>query len=233
MGDIAKSFSSILENIRNLGAAKIAALGLIATVIVLIIGILAYTLHRPAGEPLYANIDKAEVGKITHALTEAGIHFDLGNNGTSILVAPSAVTRARLLLAERGLPSAGAVGYEIFDKVGSLGMTSFMQEMTKIRAIEGELARTIQLIRGIKAARVHIVFGDEGSFRRARQNPTASVIVQTDPNVDTKFPGAIRHLVASAIPGMKAQMVSVIGSDGTLFASNDDEEAPLHSDTSP
>lgn len=100
MGEIAKSFSSILENLRNIGIAKIAALGLVATLVVLIIGLLVYTLHRPAGEPLYANIDKAEVGKITHALTEAGIHFDLGNNGTSILVPPGAVTRARLLLAE-------------------------------------------------------------------------------------------------------------------------------------
>lgn len=225
MGEISTSLSKVLANLRHIGISKIMALGVVAAVSVLALGLLVFTLQRPAGEPLYANIDKAELGKITNALTEAGIHFELGNNGTSILVAPSVVTRARLLLAERGLPSAGAVGYEIFDKVGSLGMTSFMQEMTKIRAIEGELARTIQLIRGIKAARVHIVFGDEGSFRRARQTPTASVIVQTDANIDPKFPSAIRHLVASAIPGMKAQMVSIIGSDGTLYASNDDEES--------
>ena len=77
-----------------------------------------------------------------------------------------------MLLAEQGLPRSGGTGYELFDKLGSLGLTSFMQEITRVRALEGELARTIQTMRGVKAARVHLVMPDEGSFRRAKQPPS-------------------------------------------------------------
>ena len=85
-----------------------------------------------------------------------------------------------MMLGEKGLPHSGNVGNELYDKLGSLGLTSFMQEVTRVRALEGELARTIQMMRGVKAARVHIVLGDEGSFRRERQPPSASVIIRTD-----------------------------------------------------
>ena len=76
---------------------------------------------------------------------------------------------ARMTLAEKGLPHSGSVGNELYDKLGSLGLTSFMQQVTRVRAMEGELARTIQMMRGVKAARVHVVMGDEGSFRREPQ----------------------------------------------------------------
>jgi flagellar M-ring protein FliF len=84
-----------------------------------------------------------------------------------------------MLLAERGLPSSNTAGYELFDQVGSLGLTSFMQEVTRVRALEGEIARTIQSINGISAARVHIVMADRGNFRRGEQQPSASVMVRT------------------------------------------------------
>ena len=103
-----------------------------------------------------------------------------------------------------------------------------MQEVTRVRAIEGELARTIQMMRGVKAARVHIVLGDEGSFRREKQPPSASVIVRTDGADDRMTGQAIRHLVASAIPNMKTDQVTVLNVDGQLLASGADslEEAP-------
>ena len=127
-----------------------------------------------------------------------------------------------MTLAEKGLPHSGSVGNELYDKLGSLGLTSFMQEVTRVRAIEGELARTIQMMRGVKAARVHIVMADEGSFRRERQPPSASVIIRTD-GVDDRMVGeAIRHLVAAAVPGMKADEVTVLNVDGRLLASGSD-----------
>jgi flagellar M-ring protein FliF len=103
-----------------------------------------------------------------------------------------------------------------------------MQEVTRVRALEGELARTIQMMRGVKAARVHVVLGDEGSFRRERQPPSASVIVRGD-NLDPRTAGqAIRRLVASAVPGMKAEAVTVLDVDGQLLAAGSDsmENAP-------
>jgi flagellar M-ring protein FliF len=109
-----------------------------------------------------------------------------------------------------------------------LGLTSFVQGVTRVRALEGELARTIQLMRGIKAARVHIVMGEDGTFRRARQPPPASVVVRTetpDAAIEAK---AIQHLVAAAVPGMTLAAVTVLSTDGALLSSGEDrtDEAP-------
>ena len=133
-----------------------------------------------------------------------------------------------MILAEKGLPRSGAVGNELFDKLGSLGLTSFMQDVTRLRALEGELARTIQMMRTVKAARVHIVLADEGSFRRERQPPSASVVIRTDGGDDRATGQAIRHLVAAAVPGMKVDDVTVLNVDGRLLASgtNSIEKSP-------
>ncbi len=129
---------------------------------------------------------------------------------------------------KRAAAFSGSVGNELYDKLGSLGLTSFMQEVTRVRAIEGELARTIQMMRGVKAARVHIVMADEGSFRRERQPPSASVIIRTDGGDDRTVGEAIRHLVSAAIPNMKADEVTVLNVDGRLLASGPDnlEKSP-------
>jgi flagellar M-ring protein FliF len=126
------------------------------------------------------------------------------------------------MLAEKGLPNSSNAGYELFDKVGSLGLTSFMQEVTRVRALEGELARTIQVMKGVKAARVHVVLGERGSFRRERQPPSASVVVRGDVNVESGTPQAIRYLVAAAVPGMVPDRVNVMNAEGTLMLAGDD-----------
>ncbi len=117
------------------------------------------------------------------------------------------------------------LGTQLFDKVGALGLTSFMQEVTRARALEGELARTIQLIRGVKAARVHIVLPDEGSFRRPKQPPSASVTIRTENPDDASAAQAIRHLVASSLPGMTADQVTVLNTDGMILSASDGESA--------
>jgi flagellar M-ring protein FliF len=156
------------------------------------------------------------------ALREAGIPFDVNAQGTAVLVPRGQTAQARMLLAERGLPSSSSAGYELFDKLGSIGLTSFMQEVTRVRALEGELARTIQTMRGVKAARVHIVLPDAGSFRRVRQEPSASVIIRTETNTEFSSAKAIRHLVAAAIPGMSVDHVTVLNTDGTILAATGD-----------
>jgi flagellar M-ring protein FliF len=103
--------------------------------------------------------------------------------------------------------------------------TSFMQDVTRLRALEGELARTIQMMRSVKAARVHIVLADEGSFRRERQPSSASVMLRTDGGDDRATGEAIRHLVASAVLGMKIDDVTVLNVDGRLLASGSDSVA--------
>jgi flagellar M-ring protein FliF len=213
----------ILENLKGLGGKRLAALGLIFTLTVAAVSITAYYLSRPTFEVLYAGLDREDVSRIGAALKANAIAFDVNPEGNTVSVPYGQTAQARILLAERGLPQSANAGYELFDKVGALGLTSFMQEVTRVRALEGELARTIQLIRGVKAARVHIVMPDEGSFRRAKQPPSASVIIRTEGPDDTSAAQAIRHLVASSLPGMTVDQVTVLNTDGMILSSSDGE----------
>ncbi len=172
--------NQLRDNLLGLGPRKLAALAMIFVLVLAVTGVGAYYLSRPNFEVLYSGLDREDVSRIGAALKSSGIPFDINPEGNAVSVHYGQTAPARMMLAERGLPQSANAGYELFDKVGSLGLTSFMQEVTRIRALEGELARTIQLIRGVKAARVHIVLADEGSFRRAKQPPSASVVIRTE-----------------------------------------------------
>ncbi|HZT49604.1 MAG TPA: flagellar basal-body MS-ring/collar protein FliF [Hyphomicrobiaceae bacterium] len=211
------------SNLLGLGGRRLAVLALVGTTVFATVGLSGYYLSRPDFETLYSGLNAQDVSRIGAALKEAGITFDVNASGTSVLVRRGQTTQARMLLAEKGLPSNANAGYELFDKLGSMGLTSFMQEITRVRALEGEMARTIQGMRGVKAARVHIVLPDNGSFRRTRQPPSASVIVRTEQANDFSAAPAIRHLVAAAVPGMTVDQVTVLSTDGTILASGGDQ----------
>ena len=208
-----------LASIMALGPRRLAILGVTGALVVLGTSIGGYLLSRPPFETLYAGLDRQDVSRIGTALRDAGVTFDVSADGANVLVAYGQTSRARMLLAEQGLPHSSNVGYELFDKLGSLGLTSFMQDVTRARAMEGELGRTIQTMHGIRSARVHLVLPDEGSFRRARQPPSASVVIRAEGRGDPAMARAIRHLVASAIAGMTPDMVTVLTTDGETLAS--------------
>ena len=211
-----------------LGARRLGALAIVGLSVAAAAIFIGWWLSRPASETLYSGLDREDVVSIGAALKESGIAFDVASDGASVLVPVGQAAAARMTLAEKGLPHSGSVGNELFDKLGSLGLTSFMQEVTRVRAIEGELGRTIQMMQGVKAARVHIVMGDEGSFRRERMAPSASVVIRTDGADDRVAGQAIRHLVAAAIPNMKIDEVTVLNVDGRLLAAGPDgiEKSP-------
>ena len=207
-------------NLLALGPRRLAVLGLVGLTVFVAVGLGSYYLSRPEYEVLYAGLESQDVSRVGAALQEAGISFDVTPEGSSVLVHPGQASRARMLLAEKGLPSSAGAGYELFDKMGAIGLTSFMQEITRVRALEGEIARTIQGMKGIRAARVHIVMADAGSFRRSTQQPSASVVIRTD-SADFSSAQAIRHLVAAAVPGMTVDKVRVLSTDGTVLAAGD------------
>lgn len=217
-----EQFDRLISNLLALGPRRLSLLAAIGVIVFGLIGVAAYYLSRPTNEILYAGLDKQDVTRIGAALKESGVNFDVSADGATVYVAYGDTARARMLLAEQGLPRSGGTGYELFDKLGSLGLTSFMQEVTRLRALEGELARTIQTMRGVKAARVHLVMPDEGSFRRAKQPPSASVVLRTEGQDNAMIAQAVRHLVASAIPAMTVDQVTVLNVDGTLLASGSD-----------
>jgi flagellar M-ring protein FliF len=216
-GHAQRLWTSLLQ----LGARRLAALAVIGVTVFAVVGLGGFYLSRPQMEVLYSGLDREDVTRIGAALREAGIPFDVNAAGDAVLASYGQTAQARMLLAERGLPQSANAGYELFDQLGSLGLTSFMQEVTRVRALEGEIARTIQSMKGVTAARVHLVLPDAGSFRRARQPPSASVIIRTEAGSFASAT-AIRHLVAAAVPGMTIDEVTVLNTDGTLLASGDD-----------
>ncbi len=215
----------LVKSLLGLGPRRLAALAIMGVTIFAVVILGGVYLSRPQLDVLYSGLEREDVTRIGAALNEAGIAFDVNSDGTAVLVSYGQTATARMLLAEKGLPQSANAGYELFDQMGSFGLTSFMQEVTRVRVLEGEIARTIQSLSGVKAARVHIVAPDEGSFRRVRRPPSASVVIRTETRDDASTAQSIRHLVAAAVPGMTPNEVTVLNSDGVLLASGDDTEA--------
>ncbi|MFD1723673.1 flagellar basal-body MS-ring/collar protein FliF [Rhizobium viscosum] len=212
----------IIKNFGSLGRTRLMILGGVGAASIAIILAAAIFVNKPAQETLYVGLETTDLNQISMALAEANVDFQVGSDGASITVPAGMTGKARLLLAERGLPNSANAGYELFDNVGSLGLTSFMQEVTRVRALEGEIARTIQSISGITAARVHIVMPEVGNFRKAEQKPTASVMIRASAATGRNAATSIRHLVASAVPGLDVADVTILDSAGQLLASGDD-----------
>jgi flagellar M-ring protein FliF len=128
------------------------------------------------------------------------------------------VARLRMKLAEAGLPKGGGVGYEIFDKSDAIGATSFVQNINHLRAMEGELARTIRAIDRVQFARVHLVLPERPLFSRETPEPSASIVLRVRGALEPAQVRAIRHLAASAVNGLKPQRVSIVDERGNLLA---------------
>lgn len=223
MAEIAqKFFTSLTTALLALGTKRLVALGLIGISLFGVIFFSSLYLTRPSYETLYIGLTRDDVNKIGLALGDAGLRFDVASNGTAVSVPVGSAEKARMLLAEKGLPTSSNAGYELFDNMGSLGLTSFMQQVTRQRALEGEIARTLQAVQGVKAARVHIVLPDKSYFRKEDQTPSASVVIRTDTSFSEESAQSIRHLVASAVPSLKVSSVTIMDTSGKLLASGAD-----------
>jgi flagellar M-ring protein FliF len=215
-----RQFQNLYSSLKGLGRQRLMALGAAGFLVFALISIGSYFASRSSFETLYVGLTPPDISSMGRELAQAGIPFEASSDGTKLGVPIGQAEQARALLAEKGLPGSPNAGYELFDKLGALGLTSFMQEVTRVRALEGELARTIQYLKGIRAARVHLFLPDQNALRTSKQTPTASVVIKTDVAGDATAAPAIKHLVAAAIPDMKPDEVQVIGTDGTLLGSN-------------
>ena len=205
-------------SLSGLGAKRLALLGVVGVIVFSLISFSVYSFQKPVRSILYSGLDKADVSAIGAALSEVGTPFDVNEAGDAVLVDFGKTAQARMLLAERGLPKSDKSGYDLFDQMGSLGLTSFMQQVTKVRALEGELVRTIQQLDGIKSARVHLALKADGALRNRENRPTASVVIRIDGTPQEGLASTIRHLVAAAIPGLQPDQVMVSTTDGRLLA---------------
>lgn len=202
--------NQVLAALQRFGIGRLAAiLGIGAGVAAVLLA-----LTMKLGEPkalLYSNLDLKEAGTITQALDQGGIKYEVKGDGSTILVPRDEVASTRLMLSSKGLPTAGSVGYEIFDSNNTLGQTDFVQQLNRQRALEGELARTIHSLDGVTSARVHLVLPKRQLFEEEAEQPSAAVTI----GVGGREPGpdqvrAIQNLVAAAVPSLKPDRVTVV-----------------------
>ena len=216
------SFSQLMTRI---GLPRLAAM---ATVAVLMLGFFAFLIMRaqtPNLAPLYTGLTLEDSSAIISELQTLNTPYELRGEGDTILVPREQITTLRMTLAGSGLPQRGQVGYEIFDQQSTLGATSFVQNINNVRALEGELARTITSLTRIKTARVHLVLPERELFRRERKDPTASIVLSVRGELSSGEVRAIQHMVSAAIEGMTPSHVSIVDDQGNLLAAGTGDEA--------
>jgi flagellar M-ring protein FliF len=208
----------LIEFVKTLGGPRIAAM---VAVTIALVGFFAFVIMRvttPQMTPLFTGLSLEDSAAIAKELDREGVTYQLRNDGNIIMVPVDRVARVRMTLAESGLPKGGGIGYEIFDKSDALGTTSFVQNINSLRALEGELARTIQGIDRVEAARVHLVMPERPLFSRDKVDPSASIVLKVRGTLEQSQVRAIRHLVATAVNGLSPQRISIIDEQGQLLA---------------
>jgi flagellar M-ring protein FliF len=209
----------MIQQFRNLGPARLAAMGGVAFGLIAFIIFFATRFSAPQMELLYGELNATDSREIIRQLETTGATFRMQANGTEILVPAEQVTQIRMQMAEQGLPSGGSVGYELFDSMDALGTTNFVQNINLVRALEGELARTIKAIEGVQSARVHLVMPQREMFSRESQEPTASVYIKMrGGRLNENQVSAIQHLIASAVPKLRPSNISLVDERGTLLS---------------
>ncbi|WP_459015327.1 flagellar basal-body MS-ring/collar protein FliF [Roseivivax sp. CAU 1753] len=215
------------KNLFALGRPRLAALAATGLAVLLVVFFGVGSVFSPSYRPLYGDLEPASASRIVSTLEQAGFDVSLDSSGRVVSVSEPDVARARMALADQGLPAQGAPGWELFDNASGLGMNSFMQRVNRLRALEGELARSIKTIEGVEAGRVHLVLPEREAFSNSRPETSASVIIKSRAgySLSRRQAMSIRALVASAVPDMAASQVTVLSANGETIMS-DDGEAP-------
>jgi flagellar M-ring protein FliF len=223
--------NSFLETLGRLGPARLGLMGAILAGLLLFFVFVSLRVSSPNMKLLYSDLEASDSSAIATKLDENQIRYELSADGSRINVPEKEVGRARMLLAGSGLTGGGSMGYEIFDKQTGFGTTNFVQNINQVRALEGELARTISSLEPIRTARVHLVLPQRELFSRQNKPSSASVFLGIRPGtpIAQEHIAAIQAMVASAVPDLKVNNVSIIDSDGNLLAKGGTDDVSLMS----
>jgi len=219
--------NALIQTLKGLGLARLIVLGGVGIASIAFLMFVSSRLSAPAMVLLYADLDIKDSNQIIAKLDSSNVPYKLRANGTQIFVPSDKALRMRMTLAQEGLPRGGSVGYEIFDRSEAVGSSSFVQNINRLRALEGELARTIGSMGQVRAARVHLVMPKRQLFAKNKQVPSASIVVRTyrGARLSSSQVLAIQHLVAAAVPGLKPERISIVDGLGNLLARGTKEGA--------
>ena len=203
--------------IQNTSTKGKIGMGVAAVAVLLVAILLMKMASSPSFTTIASGVDPAQTGKMTAALDQRGIKWKLVNNGTGIAVDAGQTATARVALAEQGLPQNGQAGFELFDKQ-KLGASNLQQQVTYQRALEGELAQTIEQVQGVSSAQVNLVLPEEQLFNDQNNTAKASVLLGTGGQaMDPNSVRGIAQLVAGGVKGLQLANVSITDSSGQLL----------------
>jgi flagellar M-ring protein FliF len=212
--------NQLMQTMRGLGPMRLAALAGMILAVFVFFGFLASKMASGPMALLYGNLDPADGGSIITQLEAQKIPYEVSGGGSSIKVPSDQVGRIRMQMAQAGLPRGGSIGYEIFDQKDGFSTTSFVQNINHLRALEGELARTISTLTPIQAARVHLVIPKREMFSQTEQKATASVFLKmrSSAGLTKEQISSVRQLIAAAVPNLDTDNVSIVDDRGNLLA---------------
>jgi flagellar M-ring protein FliF len=229
-----------LANTGNIGAGfnnlpLVRQLGLMvgfAACVALAVAIVLWA-QKPSYRMLYGNLSDQEVMEISGALDQAGIKYEVNETTGAVMVDAPQVHEARMKLASSGLPKGSGTGYELLDKDQGFGTSQFAETARYQRAVEGELAKTIGSLNNVQSARIHLAIPKQSAFMRDRKKPTASVMLSLYQGrvMTPEQASSIAHLVASSIPNLQVEDVTVVDQNGRLLTKPEENEGIGQSST--
>ncbi|WCS24755.1 flagellar M-ring protein FliF [Methylobacterium sp. NMS14P] len=209
----------VLDLVTKFGPARIAAMAAVTLTLIGFFAFIILRVSRPDMGVLFSDLSMQDSASVVRELDSRGIRYETrGDAGQTVLAPRPDLAKLRMDLAGKGLPTQGGVGYEIFDKGDAFSSTNFVQNVNHLRALEGELARSIRAIGRVQAARVHLVLPERRLFERDRESPSAAIVLKLMGDLDAGQVRAIRHLAASAVEGLKPERISIVDERGRLLA---------------
>ncbi len=218
-----------LDNLAGLGRRRLILMGVTGVGLVLTLLLGLSVAMTPTYRPFVTDATATTAGQIVKELERAGFAPRYSDDGSVISLPESDIARARMALAEAGLPAPDATGWALFDKSTTIGMNSFLQQINRLRALEGELVRSIKSMDVVADARVHLVLPERESFSQDRPEASASVIVRTvgGQTFERRQALAVRSLVAAAVPGLSPDRVAVLTAAGQTILAEEGTETGM------
>ena len=218
--------NNFIQSIKNMSPGRLVSLGGVILFLISFFVYLATQFSSKEYAVLYTDLELEDAKQIVMQLESSNVQYKLTKNGTEILVPADVVNKMRVETAELALASKGSnVGYEIFDNSDALGSTNFMQNVNLLRALEGELARSVRSVDNIKSARVHLVMPKREMFSKEQEPPSASVVIKTiNGNLSPQSVQAIQKLIAASVPKLDVKDVAIVDSSGNLLTATENNE---------